>query len=425
MRLPAAKAALVAAAMSGGLTACAGTPATDRDAEVMDAGAHDAARDRRDAGAVSPDRGEVVEHSAIGDFSREVLTPLLGPRVELESGYSIHWIRYATEGGESLATIAVPYPLDPPEGGYAVVVNNHGTTGLADECAFAGTVYGSGMAGTFGGRGFVSIAPDYPGLGTDGPHPYLVSRVEGRSALDAARAALSLMRTLGVPSSGRVGVVGLSQGGHATLAAAAEHAVYAPELDVRAFAAAAPASGWLEHWQSGIAFDGPQLVFHALIAYAWTTHYGEPVASPWATSLERRADTLFESACSFPFEGRVPLGLQLGTSRTAIFSDAFLREYASGEWDVFASVGEGFRGSRIGPYAQTAPLRVYQGTADDVIPEAHTAELITALREGGVEVDYEVVDGATHTDLAFGFVAAYERATDSSVAWLRETLYGE
>ncbi|MFN8629577.1 MAG: hypothetical protein U0838_04430 [Chloroflexota bacterium] len=37
-------------------------------------------------------------------------------------------------------------------------------------------------------HGWVLVATDYVGLGTPGPHPYLIGQGEGRSVLDASRA---------------------------------------------------------------------------------------------------------------------------------------------------------------------------------------------------------------------------------------------
>ena len=40
--------------------------------------------------------------------------------------------------------------------------------------------------------GYAVVRTDYEGLGTPGVHPYLVGRSEGRSVLDAVRAARAL-----------------------------------------------------------------------------------------------------------------------------------------------------------------------------------------------------------------------------------------
>ena len=44
------------------------------------------------------------------------------------------------------------------------------------------------------------------------------------------------------------------------------------------------------------------------------------------------------------------------------------------------------------------------------------------VRDGGVTVDYQVVPGGTHFDVAFGYVAFAELRTDESIAWVKGLL---
>jgi pimeloyl-ACP methyl ester carboxylesterase len=83
---------------------------------------------------------------------------------------------------------------------------------------------------------------DYVGLGVDAPHPYLIGQPEGRSVLDAVRAAHQLD---GVELEDRTVVWGHSQGGHAALWAGALAPTYAPDVNVIGVAALAPASDLL------------------------------------------------------------------------------------------------------------------------------------------------------------------------------------
>ena len=73
---------------------------------------------------------------------------------------------------------------------------------------------------------------DYQGLGTPGPHTYMVGPAQGRAVLDIARAAQRLPGT-GLSSSSPVGLMGYSQGGGAAGWAAELAATYAPELQVK------------------------------------------------------------------------------------------------------------------------------------------------------------------------------------------------
>jgi len=418
------------AACSGGASDVdAGTDAARADAASSSdaAGSADASADASDAATSTtrPDpacviNGCVRSAGKVGDFSLGFLEPLLDPGVSIDNGYTVWTLEYVTDGATSLATVTLPFAVDAPAEGWAVVANDHGTTGVGDVCKLSGTVAGAGLAGLFGARGMIGVATDYPGLGTPGVHPYLVSEVEARATLDALRAARDLATWLRVPVSGRYAVVGLSQGGHAALAAAAAHASYAPELDIRAFGAAAPASVWEEQWRAGVLVDGPHLAFHALMVYAWAEHYGYAGPSLWADGVGTRIDSIMNAGCVVPLPiAPTTLTAALGERADAIFSAPFLSAYRSGEWGDFADFQTWFAANRIGAYEQTAPLRIYQGDADTIVPEPGSRALVDDLRAGGVEVDYRVVPGGEHTTVAFGFVASDELRTEESVAWIR------
>lgn len=401
-------------------TADAGAPdaAAPGDAAAWDVGA-------ADAGSVAPDpacaaNGCLRSAQWVGDYSKAQLQPYLQAGVVIDNGYSIYKVEYVTGTRTSLATVAVPYPATAPAGGFHVGANAHGTTGLDDPCALTGTLYGTGLAGLFGARGIIGIAPDLPGLGTPGVHPYLVAQSEGRGALDALRAARSFARWKGLPVSGRAAVVGLSQGGHVVLAAAAQHHDYASELDVRAFGACAPASVFEEQWRAGAAFDGAHLTYHAMAMYAWAAEYGYSGPSIWASALAPTIDQTMTSRCLLSAPS---LGDALGTQADQIFEAGFLAAYRAGSWGATWKVfGDAFAANRIGPYAQTAPLAIWQGDADTTVLESGTKALVDALAAGGVTVDYRVVPGGQHTTVAFGSVAEAQLRTDETVAWIKQKL---
>lgn len=410
---------------TNGADAAADGPSAATDAAVEaasspDGGADGAASLAPDLGCTAP--GCLRVATKIGDYAKSVLVPLVDPRVQLDNGYTVWTIEYVTAGTTSLATVTVPFDGAPPAGGYHVVANNHGTTGLDDPCRYTGKVYGAGMAGLFGARGMIGVASDYPGIGTQGLHPYLVSDVEGKAALDALRAVRQLARWKGIALSERYAMAGLSQGGHVSLAAAALHKAYAPELDVRAFAAAAPASGFEEQWRSGFSVDGSHIPFHAMMVYAWTEHYGFAGPSPWLAGAAAQVKDAMTKRCIADIDGSGAIGDAIGTQRDAIFTPEFIAAYSSGTWGTYADFAKWFANNRIKPFTQTAPVKIWQGDADTLVLESATAELVAALQAGGNTIEYEVVPGATHLDLAFGFVAAYEQRTAASIAWLRGKL---
>lgn len=83
------------------------------------------------------------------------------------------------------------------------------------------------------------MATDYIGLGTKGPHSYLIGQGEGRSVLDAVGAARQLP---GLRLADQTVVWGHSQGGNAALWAGMLAPGYAPDDHVVGVAALAPAS---------------------------------------------------------------------------------------------------------------------------------------------------------------------------------------
>lgn len=399
------------------------------DAQPIDATSDDGRPDATDASVPEVDPsctapGCLRDVEVIGDFSRAELLPFLEEGVEIDNGYSIVVIEYATRGGSSLATVALPFPRDPPPAGYAIVANAHGTVGLDDRCTLSGTIYGSGLAGLFGARGAIGVMPDYPGIGTDGSHPYLVADIEGASVLDALRAAANLARIDGTSLSETYATAGLSQGGHASLAAAAMHAAYAPELDVRAFAAAAPANVYLEQWQAGVGVDGSHIPLHAMLVYAFADHYAHDGPALFTAEVADGIEGVMATHCTFDFGGGVPtLEAELGTVAADVFDPAFLDAYGAGMLEAYPAIAEGFAANRVVPFEQSAAIAIWQGDSDPLVLQSHTDALVADLRAGGMDIDYRIVEGGTHIDVAFGFVASNELRTVESTRWVLERVY--
>jgi hypothetical protein len=130
----------------------------------------------------------------------------------------------------------------PPRGGRNIVAWAHPTTGIDRRCApslESDVLYTIPGLETFLARGDIVTATDYPGLGTPGPHPYLIGLSAGRAVLDSVRAARQVP---GAEASTRFALWGHSQGGQAVLFAGQIAARYAPGLSLVGIAAAAPAT---------------------------------------------------------------------------------------------------------------------------------------------------------------------------------------
>jgi fermentation-respiration switch protein FrsA (DUF1100 family) len=153
------------------------------------------------------------------------------------------------QGKETAVSGIVSVPKgDAPKGGWPVISYAHGTTGNADVCAptrspadspqAAYTTYIDPEVKDWIDAGYAVVRTDYQGLGTPGPHPYLVGAAEGRGVVDIVAAARQLDPSIGK----RYLLSGHSQGGHAALFAAGLAKSYEPKLKLAGTVAYAPAS---------------------------------------------------------------------------------------------------------------------------------------------------------------------------------------
>jgi hypothetical protein len=147
------------------------------------------------------------------------------------------------DGSPSVSGGLVFVPSGPaPAGGRPVLAWAHGTAGMGDDCAQSRRpdVEASipGLA-NFLAAGWAVVATDYSGLGTAGTLQYLVGQAAARDVLYSIRAARTMP---GVDASTRVALWGHSQGGASVLWTEQLARRLAPELQIVAAAAAAPAA---------------------------------------------------------------------------------------------------------------------------------------------------------------------------------------
>src|SRR3954462_41918 len=195
------------------------------------------------AGAATPSHGQLLSSSKI--TGEPALTAAGKNRL----------VKYRSVGVDGKA-ITVSGIVSLPKGkapkkGWPVITYDHGTTGIADQCAPSrdainnpAHLYNSyiyPLLNRWLKAGYVVVRTDYQGLGTPGTHQYLVGVAEGRSTLDIVRAS-KVLDFQKQRISTRIAISGHSQGGHAALWGAALAPKYTPELKLRGTVAFAPAS---------------------------------------------------------------------------------------------------------------------------------------------------------------------------------------
>ena len=220
-------AALLAAVLAG---ACA-APATDKPPPSR----HD--RATLGDGGVSPFyRYDSALPQAAGRLLRQ--EPLAAHQRVPGAATNLRLLYTSTDGIGGTSRIAVSGALflppgTPPAGGWPLLLWSHGTVGIADICAPSWTGYvpfHQAHLQSWIERGYAIVTSDYQGLGTPGTHPYMATRPEAYSNLDAIRA----VQSANFPVTDSVLVAGQSQGAGAAIATAGYARTYAPELDLRA-----------------------------------------------------------------------------------------------------------------------------------------------------------------------------------------------
>jgi acetyl esterase/lipase len=325
-------------------------------------------------------------------------------------GAAAHRILYRSRGlaNEPIAVSGVVVaPERPgPRGGGDVVAWAHGTTGIMPSCA--PSLRPNVLALIPGltemlARGYVVAATDYPGLGTAGPHPYLVGVSEARAVLDSVRAARAF------PGSGagaRFAVWGHSQGGHAALFTGQLARAYAPELSLAGIATAAPATLLAALFEDDLStFKGK--VFTAMALWSWSQVFKAPldkVVAPGEMGAVRRTaevcdETFFNLidivVDEFPLRHRF---LIADPTRTEPWRSIIARNTPGG-----APAG--------------AAVFIAQGTADNEVPPAVNDRYADRLCRRGTPVRYVKLPGITHN-------AAARASAQEAVAWLEQRFAG-
>src|SRR5919108_1991785 len=277
----------------------------------------------------------------------------------------------------------------PPRGGWPVITYAHGTTGSADSCAptrgyDANSLvsYAYPLLRRWLKAGYAVVRTDYQGLGTPGVHGYLVGATEGRSVLDAVRAARALEPRL----SRRFVVAGHSQGGHAALFAASLAPKWVPELRLRGTVAFAPASHLAEQVPLATQISAPGGGLGGIIALGLRSVETAQPAVGVPSLLTPEAAALFPETLSKCIDGLAAPDSFGGLPLNRIFrSDADL----SGLVAVIA----GYDPEQLRP---RTPVRVEQGEVDTTVFKTFTDQLVDEYRAHGVPVTYKVYGGIDH-----------------------------
>lgn len=328
--------------------------------------------------------------------------------VALDHGTALR-VLYVTQTVDDQPTISsgmVFIPSAPaPAKGRPVVAWAHGTVGLGDACAPSRTADPikplASWLDLMLERGWVVTATDYAGLGTAGDNLYLVGKSEARDVVNSVRAARNIAQA---HAGSSYAVWGHSQGGNAALWVADLSQSLAPELDLIAAAAAAPAA------RLDVIMDAqwPTVV-------AWVI--GPPAMISWKTVEP-----------SLELNGVVSASAQRNAERIArtciepAALEGMVRDDLGQDFFVMNPIGNA-SWTRVGkensptPPPAALPTLIVQSTSDEVVLPWPNAELIDDWCGQGATLDSLWLGDTTHMHTALS-------AGPSVVQWIAARFAG-
>jgi acetyl esterase/lipase len=322
-------------------------------------------------------------------------------------GASAYRVLYRSTGlhGEPIAVsgVVIVPAHRPPVGARPIVAWAHPTTGVVPRCAPSQAFFFfqsiQGLREMIE-RGYVVVATDYPGLGTPGPHPYLVGVSAARAVLDSVRVARLMPDTGG---GQRFIVWGHSQGGHAALFTGLLANDYAPNLNLLGIAAAAPATDLAALLVDDFETAGGKSLM-AMALWSWARVFGAPidrVVDPTAmAAVDQLADECIESIFDLIVRRRSERPLER----------AFLTVKNLAEVEPWRSL---LVRNTPGPLPHNIPIFLSQGTADKLVAPQVTYSYARALCKAGSAIRMLVMPDVNH-----GFIA--RDSARAAVDWMAD-----
>lgn len=275
-----------------------------------------------------------------------------------------------------------------PAGGRPVIGWAHGTVGLAPQCApsRAKNVLEDtdDWLNTAMNNGYAVAATDYLGLGTPGPKTYLIGDQEAADVVNSVRA----LRNFEPAQAGKRWIVwGHSQGGHSALWTGHLAKKIAPELDLIAVGAAAPAAELMvimqNQWKTTIGWViGPE-------AYvSFKDRYPDRDYEAIVSDVAKRQMNTLQGECT------TPAALQGMTIEK--FGGQFFK---SSPVDSPAWAQTGLEQTPP-PLPASMPLFMSEGTADTIVLSGSNALMQEQWCKAGSDMAVQWLGGVGHLQVA-------------------------
>lgn len=314
-----------------------------------------------------------------------------------------------TSTGRDIAAsgvVLVP-PGTPPAGGWPVVVDAHGSSGIGRDCApsLMSDLYHGNQMLQFVRQGWAVVAPDYAGMGTTGRVEFVNATAEANDVIDALRAAGQALPVL----SHRWVLWGHSQGGGAALAVA-QRQVHRPEPGYRGAVITAPAAD-LTQAVTHMATTPGLGAFIALIAKGAAESDPRIHPSRILTSKALRLLHVTRAGC---------LGVV-----TAVYSGLTGQALVRPGYLTASHLAGYLARNSTGNQPAAGPILLLQGDADFVIARASTDQVAASLCHTGATVDYRTYPGLGHDTIPGVVTGIDDGAMPDILSWIAARFAGQ
>jgi pimeloyl-ACP methyl ester carboxylesterase len=285
-------------------------------------------------------------------------------------------------------------PLNTPKAP-ALLSAQHGTTFKQSESPsnFPSTFTGFEL---FAGAGFVTVIPDFIGLGVSGnvAQPYYDKATSAGVVVDMLKAAKYYLQQQNIAINNNLFLLGYSEGGYVTMAAQQEIETNA-QHGLTLTAAAEGAGGYdLNGMLNGVAavqsYATPSYL--ALILYGYNATYGwnRPMSDFFQAPYAARIPVLLDGT-----KTRTDIEPQLTTSPVALFSPTFYAALGTSSGEPV--LRQKLTDNSFGGWAPRSPTRLYHGTADEsVFYQTSVSTLASFQAAGATSVTLTSIPGGTH-----------------------------
>jgi len=313
-------------------------------------------------------------------------------------------------GQPDTASGLVGIPVAPEDFVFPTAVYNHGTSGNREEVPSRRGVQERLIVAAVATKGYVTVAPDYLGLGdSDGIHPYVHAATEASAGRDMIIAVKKWLAEDAIATvNDQLFITGYSQGGHA---AAALHRDIAtnPGDDGLTVTSATHLSGpySISEVMVGTLFSETRATLPGYIAYTYISYnyvYGlfdslaEAFVEPYLTPIQRFAD---EETNLDEFNAELDQLLIDNDDRLeAVFQDSVLAVVRSG--DPSHPFNMALADNDTYDWAPEEPTLIYYCTQDEQVPFRNAILADSVMRaNGSTSITLENGGAQTHGGCVF------------------------